>query len=574
MSVSPSFSVSSAASRWPFAIALVLLAINTAFLVFNITKLKDATASVKHSMTAQRQMGEVLTALINAETGERGYLLTSDTRYLAPYHQASSEIDATLSQLRTTVSDSPGLLKRLDAVDELADRRLKELESIITTHESGLQDSAVEMVREDRGRQIMDEIRAEIGAMVDEETRLLRQREGEYLVLQVITYGSAAMFVVGTLVLLSIIFVYVRRQLRERTESEAKIADYAATLDRGLTQLQRERNEIAAINEASSLLQSCNNIDEYARTARPLLLSLFPEHAGEISLFAASRNQLTQLVSWGGWQEGTTLTPDECWALRRGQSHSHVRGDGTPACMHLDGHDDEASLCIPLVAQGDTLGLFVIANQPGRIDGPISADLRRTAELTARQLSLTLANLRLRETLKEQSVRDPLTNAFNRRYLENVGTKEIAQSARTGHVLAAIMLDVDHFKRFNDLHGHQAGDAALVAVASYLQDNIREGDWFFRYGGEEFVLLLRDGQPSDMMCKADELRMGVAALVLEHDGKTLPRVTASMGLAISAGREETLEMLLARADEALYAAKSAGRNRVLQAGDQSVLDAA
>lgn len=218
--------------------------------------------------------------------------------------------------------------------------------------------------------------------------------------------------------------------------------------------------------------------------------------------------------------------------------------------------------------------MFVIANQPGRIDGPISADLRRTAELTARQLSLTLANLRLRETLKEQSVRDPLTNAFNRRYLENVGTKEIAQSARTGQVLAAIMLDVDHFKRFNDLHGHQAGDAALVAVASYLQDNIREGDWFFRYGGEEFVLLLRDGQPSDMMCKADELRMGVAALVLEHDGKTLPRVTASMGLAISAGREETLEMLLARADEALYAAKSAGRNRVLQAGDQSVLDAA
>lgn len=224
------------------------------------------------------------------------------------------------------------------------------------------------------------------------------------------------------------------------------------------------------------------------------------------------------------------------------------------------------------MGQGETLGLLVIASS-SEMDAESMHNLRRVAEMTARQLALTLANLRLREVMKEQAVRDPLTNAFNRRYLESIGGKEIAQAARNGRPLAVIMLDVDHFKRFNDMHGHQAGDTALVAVASFLQDTIREGDWIFRYGGEEFVMLLTEANAEDMAFKTEELRAGVAALTIRHEGAALPRVTVSMGVALTE-EGETLEAVLARADASLYAAKSNGRNQVVMAPPRALRDAA
>nr|WP_252926205.1 GGDEF domain-containing protein [Aliihoeflea sp. 40Bstr573] len=168
----------------------------------------------------------------------------------------------------------------------------------------------------------------------------------------------------------------------------------------------------------------------------------------------------------------------------------------------------------------------------------------------------------MRETLKEQSIRDPLTGVFNRRYLEAVAAKEIAHANRSGRPLAVAMLDVDHFKRFNDLHGHGAGDAALVAVCGYLKANMREGDWIFRYGGEEFVLLLRDADHADAEAKIAELREGISAISLELGGNSLPSITASIGVAVFPDHGMTMDALLEGADAALYEAKSGGRNRV------------
>lgn len=185
----------------------------------------------------------------------------------------------------------------------------------------------------------------------------------------------------------------------------------------------------------------------------------------------------------------------------------------------------------------------------------------RIVELVARQIAVTIANLNLRETLKEQSIRDPLTGAFNRRYLEVVAEKEMKHARRNGHELAVVMFDVDHFKRFNDVHGHPAGDRVLVSLSEFVQASIRDSDWFFRIGGEEFVLLLRESSRADAERRVREICDGIARLDMTLDGRPLPRVTISLGIAMFPEHGETLGSLLEQADKALYASKQAGRNR-------------
>ncbi|MGE4219441.1 MAG: GGDEF domain-containing protein, partial [Alphaproteobacteria bacterium] len=152
-----------------------------------------------------------------------------------------------------------------------------------------------------------------------------------------------------------------------------------------------------------------------------------------------------------------------------------------------------------------------------------------------------------------------------RRYLDTVAEKELAHARRLSRPFAVIMLDIDHFKRFNDLHGHAAGDQALIGVCDHLQKNIREGDWLFRFGGEEFVLLLLESDRATAEARASELREGVAALSLRNGREALPPVTVSMGLAVFPDHGETLAGLLELADKALYESKRAGRNRVTSA---------
>jgi diguanylate cyclase (GGDEF)-like protein len=216
--------------------------------------------------------------------------------------------------------------------------------------------------------------------------------------------------------------------------------------------------------------------------------------------------------------------------------------------------------CIPLVVQGDSLG-WIFLSAPGAAAFP----KLQVAVAAADQLALALANLKLRQSLRDLSVRDPLTGLFNRRYLSESLGRELGRSKRRDLPLAVLAFDLDRFKDFNDQFGHPAGDAVLVAFARLLLGRSRSEDIACRLGGEEFVLIMPEMDLGVALRRAGELMQALSKLDVIHEGKILPKPTTSIGVALYPDHSHTPEGLLAQADQALYEAKSQGRNRIVVA---------
>lgn len=539
----------------------------------SLANLADASGWVSHTMMVRQLTKELSAQLSDAESGQRGFLVTSDPRFLAPYHQAEDGVNVKLSELKSLVADNPAQQKRVVEIADLAAARLRQMADVIASHLRDGPESSKALLMQSNGRVMREQLYGLINALDKVEAKLLDERSMSYSNGYLQTRVTLLAFVALTLLLIGSVYLLMRREIRRRAAAADEQNAYVSALDGSLKTIEQERNEIENVNDVSNFLQSCNSVDEVKSLAGPFLQALFPGRSGTLSMFAASRNQLVRLVAWGDDRPTGAFSPDECWSLRRGDAH-HCDGDGMlPQCAHLA--DDAAlgsSLCLPLVAHGETLGLLTIRERVSSSDDDAhttevnqsmeKGSNRRIGELVVRQLGLTLANLRLRETLNEQSIRDPLTGAFNRRYMDIIAKKEIGQALRFKRPFAVVMLDIDHFKRFNDLHGHSAGDVALVGLCDFLQKNIRDGDWMFRLGGEEFVLLLRELYQDEAEAKARELCDGVANLTLANGKEALPRLTVSMGLAMFPIHGNTLEVLMERADKALYASKQTGRNRL------------
>ena len=191
--------------------------------------------------------------------------------------------------------------------------------------------------------------------------------------------------------------------------------------------------------------------------------------------------------------------------------------------------------------------------------------LARQAAAVGERISLALANLRLREVLRSQSIRDPLTGLFNRRHMEESLEREVHRAARNEECVTLLMLDIDHFKQFNDTFGHQAGDTLLRALGDFLSQRTRGQDVACRYGGEEFVLILAGATAEDGCKRAELLRQELKQLTVQHAGQVLGRISVSIGISAFPGHVATAEELLRAADQALYRAKAEGRDRVVVA---------
>jgi diguanylate cyclase (GGDEF)-like protein len=177
-------------------------------------------------------------------------------------------------------------------------------------------------------------------------------------------------------------------------------------------------------------------------------------------------------------------------------------------------------------------------------------------------VGLSVANIRLREALRAQSTKDPLTGLYNRRYLQEMLDREIRRAIRSEQALGVLMLDLDHFKNFNDTYGHDAGDAVLRETASFLVRSIRAEDFVCRYGGEEFVVILPTADLRAAEARAQRIRAKLRDLVILHNGRSLGLITASIGVAALPGHGTNEKDLLQAADAALYRAKREGRDRV------------
>lgn len=325
----------------------------------------------------------------------------------------------------------------------------------------------------------------------------------------------------------------------------------------------KARNEQAALLTAMTrVLQVAENVNEAGMLVAKYLPQALPESTGgAIYLLRASRDCLELLAQWGDAQAAAHFQPNQCWGLRLGQPHGIGDGPVNLHCGHLppervlDGH-----LCMPLIAQGEALGVLVLDHDAAH--GTDFAEARGRAIHVAEHLSLALANVRLRDDLREQSVRDPLTGLYNRRYLEESFMHELARAERDRKPVAVFMLDVDHFKRYNDTHGHEAGDAVLRALGRTMTESSRLCDIVCRYGGEEFTVVLHDTAEDEARAWSERMMGRVRAMEIRSNGQPLPAVTISMGLALYPDHGSTPSSMLQAADAALYEAKHAGRDRL------------
>jgi len=221
------------------------------------------------------------------------------------------------------------------------------------------------------------------------------------------------------------------------------------------------------------------------------------------------------------------------------------------------------ALCIPLATQGETFGIFHFRVAEALPEGVGIDELTATAATFGAELSLAFATLRLIDRLRQQSIRDPLTGLYNRRYFDETLERELARARRAGKPLALAMLDLDHFKRFNDTFGHEAGDLVLKETGSLLRQLFRTVDVPCRLGGEELAVILPDADPEQVRSRLDEFAMRLRNRDLKLRQQALGRVTVSVGLAGFPANGGTSGELVRAADDALYGAKRAGRDRLL-----------
>jgi diguanylate cyclase (GGDEF)-like protein len=212
-----------------------------------------------------------------------------------------------------------------------------------------------------------------------------------------------------------------------------------------------------------------------------------------------------------------------------------------------------------------------IQPQQEEIKEYLTESKQQLAKTVAEQIALALANLKLKETLRIQSIRDPLTGLFNRRYMEESLEREARRVTRKQSTLGVIMFDIDHFKHYNDMFGHAAGDTFLRELGIFLKTSIRTEDIACRYGGEEFVLILPDASLEITRARAEKLREGIKHMNVRYLGQASGPITISLGVAILPEHGFTGEAVLLAADAALYRAKAEGRDKVIIVGQGTEL---
>ncbi len=354
------------------------------------------------------------------------------------------------------------------------------------------------------------------------------------------------------------------RDVTDRVAVEEELRQANARLEATIRLLQRRNEENQLFADMGELLRTCQTLDEAYRVVGNFGQALFPSGNGVLYVVNPSRNLVEAVAGWSatpGREAALVFAPNECWALRRGRVHVFDESAVGITCQHV-GQDLRGSyMCVPLIGQTEPVGLLHIRFG----DAVMDEDRRRLAGELARHVALSLVSLRMQEALRSQAIRDPLTGLFNRRYMEESLEREIRRAIRHRSSVGVIMLDIDHFKQFNDAYGHAAGDTLLQSLGRVLQSSIRAEDIACRYGGEEFVLVLPEASLEDTFRRAEQVRLRVREMTIEYHGQLFAPVTVSAGVAAAPEHGETVEAVIAAADLALYRAKAEGRDCVMLA---------
>ncbi len=351
--------------------------------------------------------------------------------------------------------------------------------------------------------------------------------------------------------------------VRRLAESASQTGQSNEQLAAQIAEMEQRNSEIVLMNEMVSLLQACVESVEVHGIVAKHMLKMFKSMSGMLAT-TRERGSLEIDTAWGDGRElhNPLFTARDCWALRSGQMHDSASG---LMCSHVNKREGSTwpamCICVPLLAQGGMMGVLNVIGE-----SPINAAQKNLLNAVGKQIALALANLNLLRQLNDLSIRDGLTGIFNRRYLEDALDREIRRAGRNANSVSVIMLDVDHFKKFNDTYGHEAGDALLVELGALLKSFVRAEDIPCRYGGEEFTVILPGATLDVAARRAEELRiMARNTLKITHRAEKIGGVTLSLGVASFPDHALAQDALMRLADQALYQAKQAGRDRVVVA---------
>ncbi len=358
--------------------------------------------------------------------------------------------------------------------------------------------------------------------------------------------------------------------ITERRQAEKGLQEANTKLGAMVDDLEEGSREMALLSEMGELLQNCEGFEEaYAVSAR-YVQKLFPLEHGALCLNSASKDMVEAVEMWGDpAPTERTFTPSDCWALRRGRPH--LVDDPQPGlmCAHVLNPQTAQYLCVPMMARSEALGILHLRHAAGETGQQgaswqcVDKHKQRLVVAVADQIAMSLSNLRLRETLRNMAIRDPLTGLFNRRYMEESLERELRRAERRKTTVGVIMFDIDHFKDFNDAYGHDGGDVLLRELGSFLLTRTRGEDIACRYGGEEFVYVLPEASLEDTLNRAQQLRTEVKQITVYHLGKRLDNISISLGVTAFPEHGLTVETILKTADTALYQAKNEGRDRAV-----------
>jgi diguanylate cyclase (GGDEF)-like protein len=534
------------------ATGAVIFTVAAGALVYgNTQRLISSNEWVDHTqdVISSLQRASLLTERIEYRT--RLYLITRDEDQLNEARSSAKLLESNTVRLGTLVADNSNQTENVRNFSSCAAQLSQLVDNFTLT-------SMVPEVQIQRCQQTINQ-------MSDQEQSLLKERSTRSQRSSFASIATEMSFVCLSLVAFVALFGFLLRDavLRQRIGKETALTN--ERLARTVNALEDQARELELLTSARDELQLCVEVQQVYQSAANSFFRLLPWTSGALCIINNSRNMVEVVSSWEGSGGKSVVRdfhpPESCCGLRSGVPRWRRPGISEIHCAHFDGEPPEHYLCRPIVAHGNTVGVFyvqcpdeqAVASVTQRMEG-----LRQLVQLTG----TAVATLNLRTKLENQSIRDSLTGLFNRNFMEISLERELSRAARKKQILSVFMLDLDHFKNFNDTYGHAAGDAALKAIAGVFRGAIRAEDIACRYGGEEFTIILPDVTSDAARERAEAVREAVAALRVPLEREVLGEFTVSIGVAFYPNDGEAADLLLRRADLALYRAKRLGRNQV------------
>lgn len=425
---------------------------------------------IEHSHQVIIEVGRTVLELRTAEASQRLHLLTGSAAARQRHADAALAARRHLDRLSALARPESGQPQRIGRLHDQVDARLSHLDEVLAIYTTRGSPEATAAVTQGVGLSYASELIATAREIVAiEEAAVQRGHEARGLAEQ----RLRALAIGGILLSLAIVALVVSRLLQENTRRRQVESGVREQVD--LANAARE--DMVGLSRYAGLLQSCRSMDEALSVSRQALGRLLPDVGGALYLIRSSRDYAELSFQWGVLPSPVSqmVALDDCWALRRGQPYEVANLERDVKCSHVELPSPDtiaSSACIPMSVQGEALGILFIATAG---EGPIAH--QPLAAAASEQLALALFNLRLQEQLQTQSIRDVLTGLFNRRYLEESLSRELARAQRRHSHASVLMIDVDHFKRFNDSHGHDAGDAVLRELGRLLEGQCRARTW-------------------------------------------------------------------------------------------------